>query len=335
MQSQRRRAAAIAIAAAAALTLAACSGGDTDGGTDTSSDAGGGDSGDQPYIALVAKGYTHQFWQAVKSGAEEEAAAQGATMTFEAPPTESDIEIQVDLITNAIAKNPDALGIAPLNSQAVAPLVDQAGEAGIPVVIFDTPIEGTDVPAATCKTDNIAASAEAAKQLADAIGHEGTVATVIHDQTSATGQQREQGFYDYMAENEPNITVLDPQYANDQNLAADTAKAIIAANPDLKAIYGSNEGAAIGIVKALEETSNVGNILGVGFDSGKTQTDAVRSGALFGSITQNPVGIGKCTIDALMQVLNGETPDAIIDTGFYFYTADNIDDPEIAAVLYD
>ena len=50
----------------------------------------------EPYIAIVSKGFQHQFWQAVKQGAEEEAKAQGARITFEGPPTEQDIEQQVD-----------------------------------------------------------------------------------------------------------------------------------------------------------------------------------------------------------------------------------------------
>ena len=62
--------------------------------------------GEQPYIAIVSKGFQHQFWQAVKQGAEEEAKAEGARITFEGPPTEQDIEQQVTMLTNAIQKKP-------------------------------------------------------------------------------------------------------------------------------------------------------------------------------------------------------------------------------------
>ena len=54
-----------------------------------------------------------------------------------------------------------------------------------------------------------------------------------------------------------------------------------------------------------------------------------------GAITQNPVGIGYQTVRAAVMAIRGEALPPIIDTGFYYYTADNIDNPEIAAVLYD
>ena len=90
--------------------------------------------------------------------------------------------------------------------------------------------------------------------MAELVGHEGKIAIVVHDQTSVTGLQRRDGFVNYMEENEPNIEIVDIQYGGgDQAKSADLAKAIIAANPDLKGIYGSNEGAAIGVVHAVQE----------------------------------------------------------------------------------
>ena len=74
------------------------------------SDDGGSGSGDEPYVAIVSKGFQHQFWQAVKKGAERQAKKEGVRITFEGPPTEQDVEAQVNMLSNALAKNPDALG---------------------------------------------------------------------------------------------------------------------------------------------------------------------------------------------------------------------------------
>src|SRR5690349_13880882 len=108
-------------AASLALGFAAC-GDDESGSTGSGASAGGG-GGEQPYIAIVSKGFQHQFWQAVKQGAEEEAKAKGAKITFEGPPTEQDIEQQVTMLTNAIQKKPAAIGFAALDSTASAPLM--------------------------------------------------------------------------------------------------------------------------------------------------------------------------------------------------------------------
>jgi ribose transport system substrate-binding protein len=322
----------MACAATLALGLAACGSddGETTGGA---SAGGGGGGGEQPYIAIVSKGFQHQFWQAVKQGAEEEAKAEGARITFEGPPTEQDIEQQVTMLTNAIQKKPAAIGFAALDSKASAPLMDQAKSQKIPVIAFDSGVE-SDVPVTTAATDNKAAAAEAAKHLAELIGNKGKVGVVVHDQTSRSGIDRRDGFLEWMKTNAPNIQVLPVQYGGgDQAKSADIAKSIIQANPDLKGFYGSNEGSAIGIVKGVEESGKKGLEI-IGFDSGKAQIDAINSGVMAGAITQNPVGMGKELVANAMKAIKGETLPKTVDTGFYYYDKTNIDDPEIAAVLY-
>src|SRR4051794_2421286 len=89
------------VAAGLAVGVAACGSDDKTTGA-PSTGGGGGGGGEQPYIAIVSKGFQHQFWQAVKKGAEDEAKAKGARITFEGPPTEQDIEQQVTMLTNAI-----------------------------------------------------------------------------------------------------------------------------------------------------------------------------------------------------------------------------------------
>jgi ribose transport system substrate-binding protein len=64
----------------------------------------------ETYFPIIAKGFSHQFWQAVKAGAEEAAAANGVTITFEGPNTEAEIDKQTDILNAAIAKKPAGLG---------------------------------------------------------------------------------------------------------------------------------------------------------------------------------------------------------------------------------
>ena len=324
---KKRTMGAIAGAVAAALILAGCA---NDGG---GSDTGG---GDKPYIALVSKGFQHQFWQAVKAGAEQAAEEFDVEITFEGPDTEADVDQQIQMLQTALDKSPAAIGFAALDSQAAGPLLQQAKDAGIPVIAFDSGVE-SDIPLTTAATDNLAAAAEAAKHMAELLGGKGKVAMVVHDQTSQTGIQRRDGFVDYMAENEPNIEVVDVQYGGgDQAKSADLAKAIIAANPDLKGIYGSNEGSAIGVVQAVKELGiDPTQLVVVGFDSGEAQMDAIRDGLMIGAITQNPVGIGYETVKAAVEALDGKELPKTIDTGYYWYDASNIDDEEIQAVLYE
>ena len=293
----------------------------------------GGDKADKPYIALISKGFQHQFWQAVKQGAEQAAKEFDVTVTFEGAEEEGNVDQQIQLLQTTLDKHPDALGFAAIDSQAAGPLMQQAKDDGIPVIAFDSGVE-SDVPLTTASTDNLAAAAEAAKHMADLIGHEGKIALVVHDQTSITGVQRRDGFVNYMKDNEPNIEIVDIQYSGDPLKATDLAKAIITANPDLKGLYGTNEGAAIGVVHAVQELGIEGKLTVVGFDSGKDQIDAINSGLMAGAITQNPVGIGYETVKAAIAAIKGDKLPKSIDTGFYWYDKSNIGDAKIAAVLY-
>jgi ribose transport system substrate-binding protein len=313
-------------AAALALTAAACGGGSEAGG--------GGGEPEQPYVAIVSKGFQHQFWQAVKQGAEQEAARQGVRISFEGPATEADIEAQVTMLTNALGRQPDAIGLAALDSRATAPLLQQARTSDIPVVAFDSGVD-SDIPVTTAATDNKAAAAEAARHLAEALGGTGKVALVVHDQTSKSGTDRRDGFLEWMAANAPGIQVLEPQYGGgDQAESADITKAIIAANPDLRGVYGSNEGSAIGVLRGVAE-SGVTGLTVVGFDSGAGQVAAIRSGQMLGAITQDPIGMGEQLVDAAVKAVRGEQLPPVIDTGFFWYDQSNIDSPEIQEVLYE
>ncbi|MGB3440883.1 MAG: ABC transporter substrate-binding protein [Actinophytocola sp.] len=294
----------------------------------------GGGGGDQRYVAIVSKGFQHQFWQAVKQGAEEEADKQGVRVTFVGPPTEADVEEQINMLTNDLAKSPDAIGFAALDSRAAEPLLQQAKSQNVPVVAFDSGVD-SDVPVTTVATDNKAAAAEAAKHMAELLGGKGKVAMVVHDQTSKSGTDRRDGFREWMAENAPDITVLDPQYGGgDQLKSANITKSIISANPDLKGIYASNEGSAIGAIKGVEESGRSGIQL-VGFDSGKAQVDAIRDGAMAGAVTQDPVNMGRELVVAAVKAMDGEQLPKSIDTGFYWYDKTNVDEAKIKAVLYE
>ncbi len=285
-------------------------------------------------IAIISKGEQHQFWQAVKKGALDEAAKLGVTATYQGPATESEVAKQLDMLQTAISGNPAAVCFAALDSKAAGDLLNQAKSKNIPVIGFDSGVDST-IPVTTVATDNIAAAGVEAAKLAALIGDSGKVAVIVHDQTSQTGITRRDGFKQEMEKNHPNIQIVSIQYgAGDAVKSADIAKSIMTANPDLKGFFGANEGSIKGILNALKETGNEKKIVAVGYDSGQQQIDAITSGVEAGAITQNPVGIGAKCVDAAIDAVNGKTLPKNIDTGFYWFDSTNINNPEIQAVLY-
>lgn len=285
------------------------------------------------YIPLVSKGFQHQFWQAVKQGADQAAKDYKVKVTFEGPETEQQVDKQIDMLSAALAKKPAAIGFAALDSKAAIPLLKKAQAGKVPVIAFDSGVD-SDIPLTTATTNNVAAAALAADKMAEKIGGEGEVAVIAHDQTSTTGVGRRDGFLNQIKAKYPKIKVVDVQYGGDQLKSAEIAKALLQAHPQLKGIFGTNEPGAIGAGKGIKESKKTGLVI-IGFDSGKAQKDMINDGTIAGSITQNPVGIGYKTVEAAVKALKGEKLPKIIDTGFYYYDKTNMKDAKIAAVLYD
>lgn len=288
------------------------------------------------YIPLVSKGFQHQFWQAVKLGAERAAKDLNVTITFEGPETEAMVDKQMDMLSAAIAKKPAALGFAALDSKAAVPLLKKLQSAGVPVIAFDSGVD-SDIPLTTAATDNIAAAGYAADMMAKAIGGSGEVAVVVHDQTSRTGIDRRDGFVNRIKAAYPNIKVVDVQYGGgDQLKSTDLAKAIIQARPNIKGFFGANEGSIIGVLNAIKETGKTGKIIAIGYDAGKQQKDAVRSGAEYGAISQDPVGMGYKTVVSAFMAIKGIYLPKVTDTGYRWYDKSNIDtDASLKPLLYD
>src|SRR5690606_13967584 len=86
--------------------------------TATTGGAGSDAAAKKLYVPLISKGFQHQFWQAVKQGAEKAAAELGVEITFEGPETESQVDKQLEMLQVALDKKPDAIGLAALDSQA-------------------------------------------------------------------------------------------------------------------------------------------------------------------------------------------------------------------------
>lgn len=287
------------------------------------------------YIPVISKGFQHQFWQAVKKGAMQAALDYGVEITFEGPETEAQVDKQIEMLEAALSKNPSAICLAALDSKAVIPLIQRATDAGIPVIGFDSGVD-SDLIVATAATDNYAASMLAADKMAEKIGNEGKVAVIVHDQTSRTGIDRRDGFLDRMKDKYPNITIVDVQYGEgDQLKSTEIAKAMLSANPDIKGFFGANEGSIIGVLNALKELSLEGSVVTIGYDSGKQQMDAIRADVETGAITQDPIGIGYKAVEAAVKAIRGEKLDKMIDTGFHWYDKSNIDTEEIFPLLYE
>ena len=288
---------------------------------------------DKPYVAIVSKGFMHQFWQAVEGGAYAKAEELNMDANFVGPETESQVAKQIELLQAEYDKSPQAVCFAALDSVAATPLLEQMDADGIPVIAFDSGVE-SDIPITTAATDNVAAAGLAAEKMLEMVGEGAQVGVIVHDQTSRTGIDRTEGFISKAEE--LGLEIVGPQFGGgDHAKSADLAKAMMQANPDMAGFFAGNEGSAIGTLLAVDELDMAGEIVVIGYDSGKAQIDAIKDGSMAGAVQQNPVGIGAWCVEAAAMALQGEEVPDPIDTGYLWADASNIDSEEVMAVLYE
>jgi len=291
----------------------------------------------QIYIPIIAKGWEQQYWQSVKMGAEKAAKDYNVRITFEAPEGDASINKQIEIIDSALSKKPAAIILAAGDRKSVIPQLEKAKAANIPVIIFDADVD-SNIPITTVATGNAAASSAAADKLATAIGQEGEVAVICHDpdSVSSTGTERCDGFVNRIKDEYPKIKIIDVEYgASEHEISQKFTEKIIEKYPDIKGIFATNEGATYGMINGVIEKNKVGKITIVGFDAGKMQKDAVRSGIMLGAISQNPVQMGYKAVEAAYEVSNGEKIQSIIDTGYIWYDKTNINNEDMKPLLYD
>ena len=319
----------------------------------------------ETYVYLVSKGFQHQFWQAVKQGAEEKAEELGAKIEFVGPNTESDIADQVQMLNNAINLKPSAIGLAALSTEACLEGLQTAKDAGIPIIGFDSGVPGAPEGSvyANASTDNYKAGELAAENTYPLIKEKIKSATATvrigvmnQDATSESIVNRGSGFIDkikslieadgktvsveghdkWMKKTDKANVIIDVAVPASVNAEQATTDGINLLNKqDTICIYGSNQFTGEALVNADTNLKKLGkDVVGIAFDSGSLIKGAIKDGRLAGAVTQDPLSIGRKTVELAVKAAKGESV-SDVDTGCQWYTAKNMDDPKIAPNLYD
>lgn len=287
------------------------------------------------YIPIIVKGLQATFWEPVRQGAERAAQDYGVDITFEGTFGEGEVNEQLMLLVRALEREPQAIVLSAVDSRAATPYLESAQAAGIPVIGFDSGVD-SPIVRTTVATDNYGAGALAGSKMAELLNGTGEVAVIVQDSTSKVATDRRDGFIDAITQRYPAMKIVAVEYGGgDVALSAQRAENIIRENPNIAGIFGGNEGSANGVIQAVNNLNKAGDILVIGFDSGKMLTDAIREGAVAGAVTQNPIGIGYQGVEAAIRAYRGENLPPFIDTGFAWYDQSNIDQPGIRELLYE
>ncbi len=291
----------------------------------------------RPYqIAMIPKGTTHIFWKSVHYGAVQAAKEMGAEIQWRGPQKESDRDQQISVLQGFINKKVDAICLAPLDAEALARPVREAGRAGIPVVVFDSGLKADPAEFVSfVATDNFRGGELAGHALAKAMGEKGKAILLRYNVGSDSTQQREEGFLKAIT-TYPNIEMISTdQYAGTTTESAmDKAQQMLNryAN-ELTGIFAVCEPNAEGVLRALEDRQLAGKVSFVGFDSSAAMIDALRAGKMSAIVLQDPVRMGYLSVEAAIKKLKGEPVEPFVDTGVYVATKENMDNDEFKKLL--
>ena len=295
--------------------------------------AGACNRSDTVRIGVVPKAVAHEFWVAVHAGADEAARDAGVTVEWQGPSAETEFSRQIEIVEAMINSRVDGLVLAPSEATALVGVVERAGREGIPVTIFDSGIN-TDEYVSFVASNNKKAGVTAAHTLGRLLEGRGKIAVVKNVPGSASTMEREAGFEETLASDYPAIEIVDFKYCqSDRSIALQVSENMLTANPDLNGIFASAEPGTVGAATALRNRDMVDQVKLVGFDWTYTLERDFREGVIRALVVQDPFQIGRTAVQTVLAALRGETPPKRIDTDTHVVTLDNIDDPEIVAVL--
>lgn len=304
---------------------------------DTPPGGGAGGSKSALRIAVIPKGTTHEFWKSVHAGAVKASKETGAEIVWKGPLKEDDLKAQIDVVQTFTAQGVSGIVVAPLSDKGLVSPVKAAVEAKIPVVVFDSDLQG-DAHTSFVATDNYAAGKLAAEHLAKALPNGGGVVVLRYQEGSASTANRERGFLDGLKAHANLRLVSENQYggattetatkASENLLAAQKAEA-----GAVQAVFTPNESTTFGMLLALRKAGLAGKVKLVGFDASDKLVAALREGHIEALVLQDPFNIGYLAVKTMAAHLKGEKVEKRVDTGAKLLTTANVDSPDMQALV--
>lgn len=288
-------------------------------------------------LAAIPKATTHSYWKAAEAGARRAAAEFNVELEWQGPLDDSKVADQIGIFNNLAASGLQGILLAPCDDKALAPHVRTAAKRGLPIAIFDSPLDakqGTDFINLTA-TDNKAAGATAATTLAGLIGttpsHDGNVLMIRFTEGSASTRLREEGFTTALVA-APGLKITAQQFTDGSMAGAQRVAETLLGNYvknnklELAGIFASNQPTAEGTYNALRALREKGvevTAKVVGFDDSTLLLQGLQNGSIDALVVQDPEKMGYLGVKSLIDHIQGRPVAAYVDTGVTVKTKAN------------
>jgi simple sugar transport system substrate-binding protein len=311
-----RRSVIVATAASAALMLAAC-------GSGTSGGSGGGSgekvAAEDMRIVNVVKLVGVGWFDRMQVGIDEFAKDTGIDAT-QTGADDASPEKQVKVIQDLIAQRPTAITVVPNSPESLEATLKRAQDQGIIVVTHEASNQkNTDADIEAF--DNASYGAQIVKNLADCMGGEGQYAAFVGNLTAKTHMEWVQGGLEYAQKNLPKVQrVVDPiESKEDESVAYERAKEILAKYPDIKGFQGSAGTDVAGIARAVQEAGRADDICVMGTSIPSVASKYLADGSIDKIFFWDPAMAGKAMATIAERLASGEKVEEGTDLGIPGY----------------
>jgi len=299
-------------------------------------------------VGLITKTEGNPFFVKMREGAQEKAKELGLTLQTFAGKYDGDNESQVAAIESLISAGAKGFAIVPSDSSAIVPTIKKARDAGLLVIVLDTPLDPIDAADDTFATDNFKAGQLIGAWAKGTLGNKAASAKIAFLDLSinqpTVDYLRDQGFMKGFG-----IDIKDPKRYGDEDDARICGHEMSGGNedggrtamekllqkcPDVNVMYTINEPAAAGGWEALKAAGkDDGSVLVVSIDGGCPGVKNVQAGVIGATSQQYPHKMASMALEAIAEFAkSGKKPEKTPGLEFFDTGATLITDKPVSGV---
>ena len=219
-----------------------------------------------------------------------------------------DVARQIAQVQDLIQQEVDVIIIWPTNGEAVVPVVKEAFDAGIPVIVTNSNIAeaGQEFIASFSGPDNITQGARSAELMCEGLDNAGEIVQISGQPGYTTAIERQKGFEDRLAEACPDVKIIETQPGDwNREKSQQVMEAFLVKYDNIDGVYAGDDNMGIGGLNAAKAANREG-IIFVGATNFAVGYEAMEAGDYYGSIYQSPVDDAEAALKTAIAVVNGE-----------------------------
>ncbi len=288
-------------------------------------------------IAVISNGDEAFYWQAARNGAMSCGdAIGGVEIDWLAPKTAQNVQQQIAIVDQCVQRGVSGIVISPVNHAALVAPVARAMKKGIPVVVFDSNLDGEPGKDYVGFVGTVSRNAGtlAGEEMIRRLGGKGKVLVLRFALGQANLIEREEGFIKAIEKNK-NVQLI-TKVATGKATVENVKEVVAGMLDELKQVHGvfcPTEPTTEGMLSALRAAKLPGHLTFIGFDTSDLLIDALKKGEIDALLAQDPTRMGYFGVKTLVDRIRGEKTQPVIDTGVRVVTKTNIGDPDIQKLI--